>query len=1240
MKTNLSRITLLLLVLLFSQALHAQSPRARIGTAQELTQRLQGQSNARGKNEITLQLPSSESFTGEINKINTRGADKMSVFGKAKGVERSSYSLHIDGNDVKGEIVFPEQEKAFKLYSDPSGAAYSEEVDINTIICIDYGHEHEDDGIEHGLSDTQQQEDLALANSSSVLSLQSLPSATGVIYLDADGEYVSGTRWNGGSPIDAANPNLTDATLRETWEVVAEDFRPLNINVTTDRSVFDRAPKNRRMMVIITPTTTAAPGAGGVAYVNSFAWNDDTPCWAFITRNGKSIGEVSSHEAGHTLGLRHDGRTSPQEDYFRGHGNWAPIMGVGYYESITQWSRGEYAYANNTQDDLGVMAGTYFGVGLRADDNGGTNSAATQLQIASNGSVSASANTGYIERSTDVDAFRFTTSGGTVNIRISPVARHANLDILVNIYNGSGQLVTTIDPSGVSAAVWNTTVASGTYYIHVSGTGEGNPQTNGYSDYGSLGEYSISGTIPVSGTGNQLPAVSITSPSNNASFTAPASVTITASASDPDGSVTRVEFFNGSTKLGESTSSPWTFSWTNVSAGSYTLTARATDNQGATATSSAITVNVTSPVCNVPTGLAASNITSTSATLNWQAASGAQSYLLWYRAVGTAWSTENSVTVESNSYNLTGLTANTDYEFTLRSNCSDQTSGYASPYGTFKTGTPVVRGPFGGTAWPVPGKIEAENYDIGGINVAYADNSAGNSGGVYRTDDVDIESTTDAGGGFNVGWILNGEWLEYTTNVTASGRYRLEVRVASINSDRTFNILMDGQDISGTLSVPNTGGWQNWQTVTVNDISLSAGQKIMRIAMNGDGFNINHVTFSPMPNAAPVVSITSPSDNASFSAPADIAISASASDSDGTIASVEFFNGSTKLGERTSAPYTFTWAGVAAGAYQLTARATDNNGAVTTSSVVTVNITTAACEVPSGLIATNITSNSAQLTWTAASGAQSYLLYFRIVGTAWSSTNSRTVQTNALSLTDLQANTEYEFTLRSNCSDRNSGYATPYVRFTTGSGCDVPVNLQAVMLSSSSAELSWNPATGAESYNLWIRVAGGTWTSTNSWDISRTTVSVSGLQTGREYEFRVRTNCSGQTSAYSNTVGFGGTMAIAEMTDMEAGADIVMDQVITSVKYKGGASVSAETFRNAPNPFAASTEIQFDLNIGGFTEITIEDQLGNTVAVPVKNNLNSGSHKINVDLSELSSGMYICRINVNGEVRVIKMLKQ
>jgi len=149
--------------------------------------------------------------------------------------------------------------------------------------------------------------------------------------------------------------------------------------------------------------------------------------------------------------------------------------------------------------------------------------------------------------------------------------------------------------------------------------------------------------------------------------------------------------------------------------------------------------------------------------------------------------------------------------------------------------------PFSGTAISIPGKVEAENFNLGGNNVAYRDLTAVNSGGVYRTGRVDIENCVDAGGGHNVGWIDGGEWLEYTIDVTTNGVYDFSVRSASQNADAVLYIEMDGVNITGNIELPNTSGWQKWQTTTLIGVSLSQGLKKMRIQTASGGFNLNYV---------------------------------------------------------------------------------------------------------------------------------------------------------------------------------------------------------------------------------------------------------------------------------------------------------------------------------------------------------------------------------------------------------------
>ena len=138
--------------------------------------------------------------------------------------------------------------------------------------------------------------------------LNSFPSATATIFLDFDGQTVRSTGWNSGNPLYCAPSTMTSSQITDIFNRVSEDYRPFNINITTDSIVFLSAPLNRRVRIIITPTSSWTSGVGGISYVGSFTWGDDTPGFVFqdkLQNNPKYISECCSHESGHTLGLSH-----------------------------------------------------------------------------------------------------------------------------------------------------------------------------------------------------------------------------------------------------------------------------------------------------------------------------------------------------------------------------------------------------------------------------------------------------------------------------------------------------------------------------------------------------------------------------------------------------------------------------------------------------------------------------------------------------------------------------------------------------------------------------------------------------------------------------------------------------------------------------------------------------------------------------------------------------------------------
>ncbi len=213
----------------------------------------------------------------------------------------------------------------------------------------------------------------------------------------------------------------------------------------------------------------------------------------------------------------------------------------------------------------------------------------------------------------------------------------------------------------------------------------------------------------------------------------------------------------------------------------------------------------------------------------------------------------------------------------------------------------------------IPGKIEAEKYS--------------------SMSGVQTQATNDADGGLNVGWIETGDWMDYHVSVGTAGAYTVDYRIASIAAGGQVQ-LKSGNAVLATTNLPNSGGWQTWITASTT-VNLNAGDQILRIYASSGGFNLNWVNFQKkvITNISPVVSFTAPLNNAVYTIPASVNFSVNASDADGTVSKVEFFNGTTLVSTDVAAPYTFSMNNMAIGIYTLKAVATDNAGATGTATI-------------------------------------------------------------------------------------------------------------------------------------------------------------------------------------------------------------------------------------------------------------------------------------------------------------------
>jgi hypothetical protein len=416
-------------------------------------------------------------------------------------------------------------------------------------------------------------------------SLSSLPGAAKTIYLDFTGHRTVGTQWNADETDDSivcfpytddailTSPNFTFnaselGTIQQVWAAVAEDWAPFQINVTTKEppvadliksSVSDQRWGMRAVIsdAAYTPDENPASPAAGVAYLDSFSDSMravDTPC--FVNVDGYEtfpllIATCITHEVGHSLGLEHHGGSSTgnpavpptggnvTSEYYFGHGtgstSWNALMGGLATSRVTQWSHGEYATASRpNQDDLAILTKAANGFTYRTDDVGNTFVTARGLTKPL-GQVTQVAK-GIIERNSDADMFVFSVAGGAVDIRATPLTvispgsfDGANLDVGMAIYSFDKKLVAAVEPSNRLDAQYAATLPSGKYYAKIYGTGNGDPAINGYSNYGSLGQYTLTVT-DTTPTPPVLPTVSVSGPALALSEGSLASFTITLSA--------------------------------------------------------------------------------------------------------------------------------------------------------------------------------------------------------------------------------------------------------------------------------------------------------------------------------------------------------------------------------------------------------------------------------------------------------------------------------------------------------------------------------------------------------------------------------------------------------------------------------------------------------------------------------------------------------------------------------------
>ncbi len=587
-----------------------------------------------------------------------------------------------------------------------------------------------------------------------------------------------------------------------------------------------------------------------------------------------------------------------------------------------------------------------------------------------------------------------------------------------------------------------------------------------------LGTVTLSSVVNVTVDASTPPVVSITAPASNATFDALATISITADASDADGTVSKVEFFNGATKLGEDTTAPYSYDWTGVITGSYTLTARATDNANTSTTSAAITVTVTnadnvspsvaitSPANNahvapvVPltlnaTASDADGIVSKveffdGATLLGEDTTAPHSFTIASLASGahtfTAKATDNDAgTTTSSIVNVTGDPA----LWAFSENFDSMASGTTPPSGwsfygvfggsnsTYTDSIPIPASAVGGgtvnntliASTTIPATTASSNTQ--GYNFALSASPTDRALGTSPTTGqfIGLQLSVVNGSGAAMNNIRLGYDIRRFTAVATANELPGYIPFYSLDNGTTWNAMP--ALVPTIANVPNTVGVTTIAPTTISLVSPWASGATLLIRWLDDNavatspdqiIGLDNVTISQPIGTPPTVAVTAPAANAVFFVGDTISITADATDTDGTVSKVEFFNGATKLGEDTTAPYSYYWSGFTTGSYTITARATDNDNNVTASSAVsiTVNATPGSGTLARGPYLNQSNQNSIIIRWRTSQAIAGRVRFGTAVGSLTQTVDEASAQTDhVVQLTGLTPYTRYYYSVGS-----------------------------------------------------------------------------------------------------------------------------------------------------------------------------------------------------------------------------------
>ncbi|QHT65828.1 PKD domain-containing protein [Rhodocytophaga rosea] len=479
--------------------------------------------------------------------------------------------------------------------------------------------------------------------------------------------------------------------------------------------------------------------------------------------------------------------------------------------------------------------------------------------------------------------------------------------------------------------------------------------------------------FPNCGGTNDPPTVILTAPVNNATFTAPTSIVMEASASDGDGAISKVEFYNGATKLGEDVTSPYEFNWSNVGAGTYKLTAKAIDNQNLAATSSIVTVTVNAVSTQLPAPWQHQDIGTVPIAGSASYANGiftvkSSGFDFWtapdaFHYVYQPVSGNTTIIAKVNSLEKTD--ANALAGVMIRENLTASSSfatTVVNPGGTLLTSRQGTGKP--AYVWRSGTAPRWLKLVRSGNTFTSSFSADGNTWTTIGSVSLTMGSSVYVGLALTShnNTLLNTSTFSNVSVITSANQPPVVSLTSPVNNTAftapaSIPIKATASDGDGAISKVEfyngatklgedvTSPYEfNWSNVGAGSYQLTA-KAIDNLNASTTSAIVN-VSVTTSTNQPPVVSLTSPVNNASYTAPASIPIKATASDAGGSVSKVEFYNGATKLGEDVTSPYEFNWSNVGAGTYKLTAKAIDNQNLAATSSIVTVTVNAVSTQLP------------------------------------------------------------------------------------------------------------------------------------------------------------------------------------------------------------------------------------------------------------------------------------------------------